>query len=193
MARGAVRACALVAWAIGALASVGAASAQTHHRTAAQAEHDRRTANLRATQLRAQEARARTEIAALDQRLVEAGRRRAEAEAAASAAQQHLDALQTQISEEAAERTHSRDAFEAALISAAFAQRHIEVAAVRAGIFARAAAPQFRLTEHNATKSLERDHRVETALPIVLKQRIELGMTVGPNTYDGEAEVIRVR
>lgn len=164
MAQGAARACALVACAIGALATVGAASAQTHHRTVAQVERDRRAANLRATQLRAQENRTRTEIAALDQRLVDAGRRRAEAEAAAAAAQDRLAALRLQMEDETASRAHSHDAFESALIAAAFSQRRIEPSAVRAGIFARAAAPQFQLNERNATKSLAQDRLVETAI-----------------------------
>lgn len=164
MARGAARACALFACAIGALATVGAASAQTHHRTAAQAERDRRAANAQATRLRVQENQTRTELAALDQRLVDAGHRRSEAEAAALAAQDQLTLLQTQMNDEEATRAHSQNAFEAAVISAAFAQRRIEPRAVRAGIFARAAAPQFRLSEHNATKSLERDRHIEMAI-----------------------------
>ncbi|MFT3728698.1 MAG: peptidoglycan DD-metalloendopeptidase family protein [Terricaulis sp.] len=164
MARGAARACALVACAIGALASVGAASAQTHPRTVAQAERDRRAANAQATRLRAQETAARRDLAALDQRLVDAGKRRADAEAAADAAQIHLAALQAQMDAEDTQRVHARDAFESALITAAFAQRRIELSAVRAGMFARAAAPGFRKSEHLAMAALARDRATESTI-----------------------------
>jgi hypothetical protein len=108
-----------------------------------QVERDRRAEDARAARLRAQADAARTEIAALNTRLVESGQRRAAAEAAATAAEQHLSALNTQMGDEAQKRLHARDAFESALIAAAFSQRRIELRAVRAGIFARAAAPEF--------------------------------------------------
>lgn len=164
MDRGAVRACALVACAIGALANFGAASAQTHPRTAAQAERDRRSANAQASRLRAQESAARRDLAALDQRLVDAGQRRAAAEAAATDAQERLSALQAQMADEEAQRAHARDAFESALIDAAFAQRRVEVSAVRANIFARAAAPEFHRSERQALAALHRDRSIELAI-----------------------------
>src|SRR5262249_50818840 len=144
---------------------------QTHHRTVAQAERDRRAANSQATRLRAQEGQTRTEITLLDRRLVDAGRRRADAEAAAAAAQDRLAALRLQMEDETAELAHSGDAFESALIAAAFSQRQIEPRSVRAGIFARAAAPQFQLSVHNAAQSLARDRLIETD---ILNQQIAL-------------------
>jgi septal ring factor EnvC (AmiA/AmiB activator) len=164
MARGAARACALVACAIGALANFGAATAQTAHRTAAQADRDRRVQTTRAQQLRAQEAAARHDIDALDQRLVDASRRRGEAETAATAAETRLTALRAQMSNETHRRDASRDAFEAALITAAFAQRRIEPRAVRAGIFARAAAPAFAQTHRDYAQQLEADRRLEASI-----------------------------
>ena len=143
MARGAVRACALVACAIGALATfLGDASAQTRRVSLTQVERDRRAEDARAARLRAQANAARVEIAALNTRLVESGQRRAAAEAAATAAEQHLRQLRFQMEDEDRNRAHARDAFESALIAAAFSQRRIEPRAVRAGIFARAAAPE---------------------------------------------------
>jgi len=144
MARGAACACALVACAAGALATfLGDASAQTRHASLTQVERDRRAEDARARRLRAQADAARSEIAAINQRLVEAAQRRAAAEAAASAAEQRLGALNAQMSEEAHKRLQARNAFESALIAAAFTQRRVEVGAVRVGIFARAAAPEF--------------------------------------------------
>ena len=74
MARGAVRACALVACAAGALATfLGDASAQTRHASLTQVERDRRAEDARASRLRARADAARAEIATLNTRLVESG------------------------------------------------------------------------------------------------------------------------
>lgn len=154
MARGAARASALVACATGALAVfLGAADAQTT-RNISQVERDRRAESTRAEQLRAQADVARGEVGVLDTRLVESGRRRAEAEVAATAAEARLAALQLRIDEGALHRRNARDAFEAALITAAFAQQRIEPRVVRAGIFARAAAPAFSAQERRSGQAL---------------------------------------
>src|SRR5690242_20162673 len=113
MARGAVRACALVACAAGALATfLGDASAQTRHASLTQVERDRRAEDARARRLRTQAEAARAEITTINARLVESGQRRAAAEAAATAAEQHLAALNAQMSDEAQKRLRARDAFE---------------------------------------------------------------------------------
>jgi septal ring factor EnvC (AmiA/AmiB activator) len=107
-----------------------------------QVEHDRRAESARAQRLRAQADRARTEIAELNTRLVESAQRRAAAEADAAEAEKHLAQLQAQMSAETLNRLNARDALESALIAAAFSRRRVEPRAVRAGIFARAAAPE---------------------------------------------------
>ena len=156
MARGAVRACALVACAAGALATfLGDASAQTRHASLTQVERDRRAEDARASRLRARADAARAEIATLNTRLVESGQRRAAAEGAATAAEQHLNALNAQMGDEAQKRLHARDAFESALIAAAFSQRRIEPRAVRVGIFARAAAPEFSGEVHRSATAFQ--------------------------------------
>ena len=143
MARGAARACVLVACAAGALATfLGDASAQTRHASLVQVERDRRAEDARARRLRAQADAARTEIRRLNDRLIDSGRRRAVAEAAAAEAEQQLAQLRAQMNDETLKRLRARDAFESALIAASFSQRRIEPRAIRAGIFARAAAPE---------------------------------------------------
>lgn len=163
MARGAQRARALVACAIGALALLGTADAQTR-RTAAQAERDRRAEVVRAERLRDQANAAQREVSALDGRLVESGRRRAEAEAAATAAEERLVALRQQITTDSVRRSRSRSAFESALIAAAFAGRRIEPRALRAGIFARAAAPSLNAETQRASQALAQARRLELAI-----------------------------
>src|SRR5215831_17683863 len=143
MAYGAGRACALVACAAGALATfLGDASAQTRHARLIEVERDSRVENALARRLRGEAQAAAAEISAINTRLVAAGQRRAAAEAAATVAEQHLAALNAEVNEETQKRLHARDALEAALIAAAFSQRRVEISAVRAGIFARAAAPE---------------------------------------------------
>jgi septal ring factor EnvC (AmiA/AmiB activator) len=170
MVLGARGARALVACAIGALAVfLGPAEAQTA-RTAAQAERDRRAETARAERFRTQADAARRDVRALDERLVEAGRRRAEAEAAATAAEERLSLLRTQISADSLRRRQARDAFETALIAAAFAERRAEPRAVRAGIVARAAAPDFASAERRSARLLDEGRRLEAA--IAEEQRI---------------------
>lgn len=164
MDRGARRACVLVACAIGALATfLGPADAQTN-RTAAAAERERRAETARAERLRSQADAARREVRALDARLVEAGRRRAEAEAAATAAEERLAALRLRINADSARRADARDAFERALIAAAFAERRADARAVRAGIFARAAAPALAGAERNSARALDDARRLEAEI-----------------------------
>src|SRR5262245_3988981 len=120
MARGAKSARALIACAIGVIAVVGTADAQT--RTVSQVERDRRAETARAERLRGQANAVRSEVRALDDRLTEAGRRRTETEAAANAAEQKLTALRGQIDTDGLRQQRTRDALERALISAAFAE-----------------------------------------------------------------------
>jgi murein DD-endopeptidase MepM/ murein hydrolase activator NlpD len=154
MARGAARARALVACAAGALALLlETADAQTQ-RTAVQADRERRTETQRAERLRAQATAASREVRVLDTRLVEATRRRAETEAAALAAQERLATVQTQIATDTKARARARNALEASLIAAAFAERRVEPNAVRAGIAARALGPAYGAEQRRRTLAL---------------------------------------
>lgn len=164
MAHGAFRACALAACAVGALAAfIGTADAQTQ-RTLTQVERDRRSETQRAERLRAQAEAARREVAGLTARLVESGRRRAEAEAAATAAEERLQALRRQLNSDAAARQNARQALESALITAAFAERRGGLEGMRAGVFARAAAPSFRIAERQSTQALDIGRQLEMAV-----------------------------
>jgi septal ring factor EnvC (AmiA/AmiB activator) len=144
-----------------------------------QVERDRRAEDARATRLRAQANTARTEIASLNGRLVESGQRRAAAEAAATEAEQHLSALNQQMGDETQKRLRARDAFESALIAAVFSQRRIEPRAVRVGIFARAAAPEFSGEVHRSTAAFQNaqllaaDVAREQSALVVAQQAIE--------------------
>jgi murein hydrolase activator len=153
MARGAQRARALVAFAIGVLALLGTADAQTR-RTSTSVERERRAEMQRAERLRTQADTARRDIRALDGRLTEAGRRRSEAEAAATAAEERLALLRRQISTEDLRRQHARDALERALIRAAFSERRIEPGAARVTIAARALAPSLNREQHRSAQAL---------------------------------------
>jgi len=160
MARGADSARALVACAIGALAMLltGAADAQTRTRTLSQVERDRRAENQRAERLRNQATEVRREVGALDTRLTEAGRRRAEAEAAAAAAEVRLTALRAQINQDETRRLRSRDALERAIIAAALGRRRVEPSAARSTIAARALAPVISAQERGVSQAV-RDAR----------------------------------
>jgi len=160
MARGAERARALIACALIAFTVQGTADAQTR-RTAASAERERRAETVRAERLRAQANSARSEVRALDTRLSEAGRRRAEAEAAATAAEERLSLLREQINADGLRQRRSRDALERALISAAFAQRRIEPGASRSTVFARAIAPSIARDERRTTQALAEARMIE--------------------------------
>ncbi len=154
MARGAKRARALVACATGALALLlGSADAQTQ-RTAAQAERDRRTEAQRVERLRAQATAAGREVHALDTRLIEATRRREQTETAAAAARERLTGVQHQVAVESAARVRAQTSLESSVIAAAFAARHIEPRAVRAGIVARALGPAYRAEQERRTGAL---------------------------------------
>lgn len=171
MARDAKRVRALVACAAGALALflTSAADAQTR-RTATQAERDRRTETQRAERLRREASAARREVQALDARLVESGRRRSEAETAATAAEQRLAELQAQIVTASSDRSRARDGLERALINAAFAERRADPQAVRAGIAARALAPSFAQRERNSAQTLAQARQLETS--VLEEQRV---------------------
>lgn len=160
MARSAKRARALIACALIALTVQGTADAQTR-RTAASADRERRAETARAERLRGQANAARQEVRALDVRLAEAGRRRAEAEAAATAAEERLALLREQINTDGLRQQRSRDALERALISAAFSQRRIEPGAARSTIFARAIAPSIARDERATTRALAQARTTE--------------------------------
>ncbi len=163
MAHGAARAWAFVACAAGALAMfLGAAQAQT--RTLTQVERDRSAASARAQLLRHDADAARRDVQALDARLVGAGARRTQAEAAAADAEQRLVALHLQLEADGARYQRDRDGFEAALIAAAFTRRRLEISAVRAGIFARAAAPFLRQNMQRTAASLEAGRQLDAAI-----------------------------
>lgn len=149
--------------------AAGSASAQTN-RTAAQAERDRRAEITRAERLRHEAAEVRAELRALDARLDESNRRRTEAEAAAAAAQERLAMLQQDIASETVRQRQARDAFEAALITAAFAQRRAEPRVVRAGVLAAAAAPEFLRAERRSAASIALARGAETE--VAEEQRI---------------------
>src|SRR5690606_27842377 len=163
MARGAKRARVLAAFAATLALLIGTAYAQTQ-RTAAQAERDRRAEAARAERLRAQAATAQREVRALDTRLVEATRRRQEAEAAANAARERLASIQDRIAAETGAETRARNAFESSVIAAAFAQRRVEPRAVRAGIIARALAPAYPAQPPRSAEALPLARQDETAV-----------------------------
>lgn len=163
MARGAKRARVLAAFAATLALLIGTADAQTQ-RTAAQAERDRRAEAARAERLRAQAATAQREVRALDTRLVEATRRRQEAEAAANAARERLASIQDRIAAETGAETRARNAFESSVIAAAFAQRRVEPRAVRAGIIARALAPAYQAEQRRSAQALALARQDETAV-----------------------------
>lgn len=164
MARGAPSARALVACAIGALAVfLGPAEAQTD-RTVSQVERERRAEAARADRLRSQAAEARAEIRALDTRLVEAGRRRSEAEAAAAAAEARLLELRQQLGTDDVRRARSRNAYENALMAAALAERRLEPRAARASIVARALGPELRAEERRRARAVDEGRRLEAQI-----------------------------
>lgn len=172
MARDAKRVRALVACAAGALSLLltsAAADAQTA-RTATQAERDRRAETQRAERLRREATAARREVQALDARLVESGRRRTEAEAAATAAELRLTELRTQIVASTADRSQAQNAFERALIGAAFASRRADPRAVRNGIAARALAPSFAQRERESAQTLAQARQLEGS--VLEEQRV---------------------
>lgn len=141
---------------------LGAAQAQT--RTLTQVERDRSAASARAQLLRHDADAARRDVQALDARLVGAGARRTQAEAAAADAEQRLVALHLQLEADGARYQRDRDGFEAALIAAAFTRRRLEISAVRAGIFARAAAPFLRQNMQRTAASLEAGRQLDAAI-----------------------------
>jgi septal ring factor EnvC (AmiA/AmiB activator) len=145
------------------LAILGTADAQTR-RTSTSVERERRAETQRAERLRAQVETARRDISALDGRLTEAGARRADAEAAATAAEERLALLRQQITSDGLRRERSRDALERALIRAALAERRIEPGAARATIAARALAPALNREERRSAQSLAQGRSTELAI-----------------------------
>jgi len=151
--RSAARARALAACA-GVLATLlGTADAQTH-RTVTQVERDRRAESARAERLRRQADAATREITALDARLQVAGRRRAEADAAAALTDAEVATTQQQIDAQTARDRVARTAFEDALIAAAFANRNLTPRSVHAGMVATAATGAFMAERRDARVQL---------------------------------------
>jgi murein DD-endopeptidase MepM/ murein hydrolase activator NlpD len=93
---------------------------------------------------------------------VESARRRSAAEAAAADAERRLAALRLRAESDGARYRHDRDAFEAALIAAALADRRGDREAVRAGLFARALAPDLNRRMHASADAL--DEAVQSSL-----------------------------
>lgn len=148
--RSAARARALAACA-GVLATLlGTADAQTH-RTVTQVERDRRAETARAERLRRQAEAAGREVSALDVRLQLASRRRAEADAAAAVTDAELSTAQQEINAQTARDRAVRQAFENAVITAAFANRSLTPRSVHAGMFASVAAVSFT-ADHTAAR-----------------------------------------
>lgn len=166
MARGAWRACALFAMAMGVTATLltGAAAQGRGSRSLTQVERDRGAANAEAERLRGQAANTRTEIAALNARLVEAAQRRSAAEAAAADAEARLAALRLREAADGARYRQARDRYESAVIAAAFAQRRIDRASSRVGVFARAAAPQLSGQMRQSADALAEARRLDAAI-----------------------------
>lgn len=154
MAQGAQRARVLVALAAGALATFASAPADAQNRSLAQVERDRRAESTRAERLRTEAAAAQQEVSTLDARLTAAERRRHEAESAAAASEQRLAALSHQIEANSVSQQRSRQAFENAVILAAFNNRRAELGAVRGTTFARAAAPSLAQAERYSASAV---------------------------------------
>lgn len=170
MVRGAGRARARFVCAIAALAMfLGSLSASAQTRTASQAEREGRTEAARAERLREESQAVRREVRDLDARMAEAGRRRAEAEAASAAAGARLALLREPLGDDFARRAHARDVLESAMIAAAFARRRDDPRAVRAGIAARALASVLAARERSVARVAERMR--ERELAIVEEQR----------------------
>lgn len=173
---GAIRARALFALAAGAAATflATAAVAQTSHtqtnRTLSQVERDRRAENARAERLRAQAEVARDTAHTLTARLSQAKRRRAAALEAASRAEQGRTEAAALSQTEALRAQSAREAFETAVIMAAYTERRLELSAVRRNIFARAVAPAL-FVEHS--RSLAASGRA-AAMSVALAQEWEI-------------------
>jgi septal ring factor EnvC (AmiA/AmiB activator) len=165
LAQRALRAGALVAGAMGALAILlGVAGAQQNARPISQVERDRTAATQEAERLRAEANAARTEVASLNTRLVEAGARRTEAETALADAEARMAALRLRAASDGARYRRDRDSLEAAVMTAAFAQRRLGPNSSRAGVFARAAAPTFASRVRAGANALEEAQRLDAAI-----------------------------
>ncbi len=144
MAHRAARALALLACAMGALPPLtldASAQPRAQRPTLTQLERNRAEAAAEAQRLERDARAAQTRIRELGAQLAEAGRRRTEAEAAAAEAEARLAALKLQLDEDGAVYARDRETLEDLLITAAFAERRGGRAAVRARMFAQAAAP----------------------------------------------------
>lgn len=160
---GALRASRPIAQAIGIFAILlGSTVSAQPARRIEDVERERGQATQTARRLRAEaEANAR-EIARLDQRLAEAGERRAEAETQAAEAEQRLAQLRSLAVQERASRNAHRDALEAALIAAAFAERRgLEPNRRRAGLLAAALAPDLGRGFTRSTAALAETERLQ--------------------------------
>lgn len=144
MAHRAARALALLACAMGALpplALEASAQPRAQRPSLTQLERNRAEAAAEAQRLERDARAAQTRIRELGAQLAETGRRRTEAEAAAAEAETRLAALKLQLDEDGAVYARDRETLEDLLITAAFAERRGGRAAIRARMFAQAAAP----------------------------------------------------
>jgi murein DD-endopeptidase MepM/ murein hydrolase activator NlpD len=133
----------------------GTANAQ-NSRTHAQAERERRAESARAERLRRNADAIGREAQALDARLTDVSRRAREAEQQAGDAEHRFAFAYVEARAQLSARERTRDALEAALIAAAFAERGVEPNAARANVVARAAAAELLRAEREAAAALAR-------------------------------------
>ncbi len=133
----------------------GTANAQ-NSRTHAQAERERRAESARAERLRRNADAVGREAQALDARLDDISRRARDAELQAADAEHRFAFAYVEARAQLSARERARDALEAALIAAAFAERGVELETMRAHVTARAAAAELLGAERDAAAALAR-------------------------------------
>lgn len=133
----------------------GTANAQ-NSRTHAQAERERRAESARAERLRRSADAVGREAQALDARLDDISRRARDVEQQAADAEHRFAFAYVEARAQLSARERARDALEAALIAAAFAERGVDPETMRAHIMARAAAAELLGAERDAAAALAR-------------------------------------
>jgi septal ring factor EnvC (AmiA/AmiB activator) len=133
----------------------GTADAQ-NSRTHAQAERERRAESARAERLRRSADALAREAQALDARLNDISRRARDAEQQAGDAEHRFAFAYVEARAQISARERTRNAIEAALIAAAFAERDVAPQAARVNVVARAAAAELLRAERDAAAALAR-------------------------------------
>jgi murein DD-endopeptidase MepM/ murein hydrolase activator NlpD len=133
----------------------GTANAQ-NSRTHAQAERERRAESARAERLRRSADALAREAQALDARLNDIARRARDAERQAAEAEHRFTFAYLEARAQISARERTRNALEAALIAAAFAERDVAPQAARVNVVARAAAAALLRAEREAAAALAR-------------------------------------